>query len=348
MGAGKVGTLRINFVWGAVQPTPGGPPRLAATTTRSSASAASERDPRAADGVQLALLGRGRRRTSRPTESHWATSGVRRQAAAARTAPTAPSGRRTRHSQAAGHLLAVLERGQLAQLLVPEAEPEAVRGPTSASSRRHQGPETPRRRSCWPGCSGRRGQARNPAGPVPAGDLQAQGQAACSMPRRPPIREDAQRSPSRPSRTCGGSWPSTRTSARRCGSPRSAGPPAVRRPRWWSPLSGRQLSAEDLSADGRQPQAPARSPASSGTRGVMPPVASSGSITPGCSRRTSPEARLERLRRPHRWNALSSSWSADVTAIRSRRSRRLRARAPSSTRSPRRSRHLREDCGSAA
>ena len=57
MGAGRVGTLRINFVWGAVQPA-GGAPYDWSHYDASDRRGRPAGDPCAADGLQLTQLGR--------------------------------------------------------------------------------------------------------------------------------------------------------------------------------------------------------------------------------------------------------------------------------------------------
>ena len=133
MGAGKVGTLRINFVWGAVQPSARAPPTTGATTTPSSA-----RRPSRASGCCRRSTARrpGSRteRTSRRPDASGPLPGVRPGGRAALREQRHLLVQQPDDSEGPGDRLAALERDELAELLVPQAEREAVRRPCSRSS----------------------------------------------------------------------------------------------------------------------------------------------------------------------------------------------------------------------
>ena len=137
MGAGGVGTLRINLVWAAVHPTPNSPPdwllydrligdaaangiRVLATvySTPTWAATNTSQPPTGSHRSEFAAFVREAAQRYGSKGTYWDTH------------PVVP--------QAADHLLAVLERAQLAQLLVPEAERKAVRVAASGIPDQHQ------------------------------------------------------------------------------------------------------------------------------------------------------------------------------------------------------------------
>ena len=137
MGTGKVGTLRINFVWGAVQPRQGAPYDW--SHYDAIIGAAAQQGIRVLPTVYSSPAWVATKTNYPPPESRMGDFQAFVRAAAERYGSqrhllvVAPV-----YSQASGDRLAALERGQLAELLVLEAEPEAVRGPPAGVPRRHQ------------------------------------------------------------------------------------------------------------------------------------------------------------------------------------------------------------------
>ena len=160
MGTGRVGTLRINFVWGAVQPTAGRAARLEPLRHhhRRRGPAGHSRPP---DRLQHADLGGRAGQLPARQEPISATSAtfVSQAAAALRQQrdllvgePGDPEASRDR--------LAALERDELAELLVPQAERQAVRRASCGSSARRSRARDPSAKVVlWAACSGRPGSA---------------------------------------------------------------------------------------------------------------------------------------------------------------------------------------------
>ena len=90
--------------------------------------------------------GRPRRRTTRPPGAPRRLPGVRPGSGRALRRQRHLLDRAPADPEAPGHRLAALERGQLPELLVPQAEREAIRGAAPGLPRRHQG-RRPERRS---------------------------------------------------------------------------------------------------------------------------------------------------------------------------------------------------------
>ena len=188
MGTGKVGTLRINFVWGAVQPERERRLRLEPLRRRSSAP----RPSRASGSCPPSTARRPGPRTERTTrrpEAHRRLPGLRPGGRAALREQRHLLVQQPDDPEAPGDRLAALERDELAELLVPQAEREAVRLPAEGLQRRASRAATRARRSCSAGSSAPRGSGTG-----------SRSTGTCPASTGPRARSSSTRSPCTPTR----------------------------------------------------------------------------------------------------------------------------------------------------